>query len=733
MQITKREKLIKRIENHLRIRARQLVKFDTEEETLQYVVDSFRNELLCDFVGIILKEENYLVSKVSSGGSVHFTNSFPLLIENCNPDLLLKSLRFEGIDKDVDCQFSNLLFEEKISTWFTLPLKEGNSHFGFCVIGFTTAVPLFVEMGQIFIEFGKDIAVAVSLAKRKETQKNMIKGVEGLSQNLFIDSSIEKVVETVVERAGKGTYAKGACIYLIDERENCFILQSPAYGTVNQTEKILIDNDYVLKHHFPYLETPGGHQLSVPLVVNLKTIGVLHVENKRIGAFTNEDFEVLELLSTHVAAILENARLYKNEKDHKQQLHSLLEYQQKLIKETVEQENFDGITSALSKLLSKTVILFDRFMRPIAYELNKIKKPDLDYIVTYAAENVAEKNSYELEINIEGRPIQFRIWPVNGAGELLGYLAIKIPTGEFDEFHRLSIELSLNVYSVQFIKQKLVFDTKEQVKDSFINKLLVEKIENPESIIQYANLFNWDIQNEYRVSVLTILLDEQELANTNLLEQQAKKTLIWENLKTKLSIFDQDFIIANKGEEYIIFVPTVKEGSDTTKYWTKIYSYMKSWVKKESIPCNILLGIGGKTKDLNDYYNCYQQGVQTLNVVMHRFNKTGFAFFDNLGAYTLLYHLREKDVTALFINKHLKPLLQYKDQKSSDLFDTLRVFLQQNGSIKETADTLFIHRSTLQYRMEKIQSLLEVDIHDAEQRFNLMMAYKLYDLYYDYS
>ncbi len=63
-----------------------------------------------------------------------------------------------------------------------------------------------------------------------------------------------------------------------------------------------------------------------------------------------------------------------------------------------------------------------------------------------------------------------------------------------------------------------------------------------------------------------------------------------------------------------------------------------------------------------------------------------------------------------------------------DLFQTLRVYLFQNGNLKETADALFIHRSTLQYRIEKIQGLLKVDINDSEERLNLMMAYKLYDL-----
>ena len=728
MKITKRERLFKRIENHLRIASRQLVKFDSVEETLQYLLDSFRSELSCDFVCIILRQGEELIPKVSSGGSVNFIKSFPLKASDCSPNLLTKSLTFENKRVEKDCQFSNLLLDEQITTWFTVPLKEGDNHFGFCVIGFTTAVPLFVEMGEIFDEFGKDVAVAISLAKRKEAQKQKIMGLEWLSQNLYLDS-LESVVEKIVERAGRATHAKSACIYIYDERNNCFIFQPPAFGNTSRPQKILIENDYVLKNYFPFLETPGGSELTVPLVVNLKTIGVLHIENKDSGFFTGDDLEILEILSNHVAALVENVRLYKNEKDHKQQFHSLLEYQQSLIKETVEQDSFDGITTALGNLLGKSVILFNRFMNPISYHLQNSNMYDMDRLFGQFSEAVLNDKKINIVIPLLNRDsVSFKIWPVNGGGDLLGYLATEMSDHEFPEFQRISIELSLNVYSVQFIKQKLVFDAREQVKDSVINKLLAEKIEDPDSIYQYASLFNWDLRKKYRVSVLSVHLFEHELKDLNILEQQAKKSWIWDLLKARIQIFDRNIIISVKGDDYILILPAEQEGVLSKEYWERLYQSLKTWRDREKIPCDIFIGIGGKAKDLHEYFPSYLQGVKALHLVYSRFQTLGIALFEELGSYTLLSHLKEREVN-LFIRKHLEPLLQYSDQKNADLFSTLRAYLDCNGNIKETANALYIHRSTLLYRIEKIQSLLEADLNDSEQRFNLMMAYKLYDLY----
>lgn len=55
--------------------------------------------------------------------------------------------------------------------------------------------------------------------------------------------------------------------------------------------------------------------LTVPLKVGGKTIGVLHVANKKFGYFNSDDVELLTSLAAQAAVIIENARLYEREKD----------------------------------------------------------------------------------------------------------------------------------------------------------------------------------------------------------------------------------------------------------------------------------------------------------------------------------------------------------------------------------------------------------------------------------
>ncbi|WP_223881799.1 helix-turn-helix domain-containing protein [Niallia endozanthoxylica] len=733
MELTIKEKLVKDWDNHLRQTSRQLIKFDTEEETLNFLSDSFRLEFSCDFVGILVKDGDHLIPKVWSGALPSITERFPIRMDLCNPSLLVKSLMFDASEGHSSCEFTNLWINEKVSTWFTVPLMSEWNSIGFFIVGYLQPIKLIPEMEQSFDEFGKDVAAAITISRSKELQKTRMLGVQWINQHSSLELSVDDAVAKLVKGAGKLVGASVACIYFYDESDNCFIFQPPSYGGMEPAHKIVVDKNYELKHYFPYVETPGGHQLTIPLVINLKIIGVLYIENHNGSIFTQDDLETLGFLSNHVAVMLENARLYRNEKEHKQRLHHLLDYQQSLVKETVEGDQFDGITDRLSHLLSTSVILVDRFMRPLSFKLYQIDEEELHQLVELATYKMIQgqqgTGSHFTPNPNNGRKVA--TWAINGSGNLLGYLVVDVTDKEMNDFNRLTINLTRNVYSIQFIKQKIALDSSEQVKDSFMNKLLVEKIEDTESIIQYANLFDWDLFLPHRVAVLSLSIKNEEM-NMNVLEVEAEKSRVWEQIKAKIAHRHPEIKMANKNGEWVLIAPENKEDNKPKVYWSKLYQYVKNLVDMHSEKCQVYITVGGKTKTLGNYYACYMQALKALNVVVNRFHDIGFALFDELGPYTILHELNDSQTTHLFIQKNLAPLLQYsegKGTKGMDLFHTLRVYLENNGSIKETTEELYIHRSSLLYRLEKISHLLDMDITDSECRFNLMMAYKLYDLY----
>jgi len=72
--------------------------------------------------------------------------------------------------------------------------------------------------------------------------------------------------------------------------------------------------------------------------------------------------------------------------------------------------------------------------------------------------------------------------------------------------------------------------------------------------------------------------------------------------------------------------------------------------------------------------------------------------------------------------------MSYSNESKMNLIDTLHTYLQTNGNAKASAEKLFLHRSSLLYRLEKIEELLTANLNDPEVRFNLMLAYRLLEM-----
>lgn len=72
-------------------------------------------------------------------------------------------------------------------------------------------------------------------------------------------------------------------------------------------------------------------------------------------------------------------------------------------------------------------------------------------------------------------------------------------------------------------------------------------------------------------------------------------------------------------------------------------------------------------------------------------------------------------------------LLRAEENSSIGLLDTLRMYLKCGRGKTLTAEKLFIHISTLKYRLAKIQSILAMDIDRDDNALSLMLAVRMWD------
>ena len=74
----------------------------------------------------------------------------------------------------------------------------------------------------------------------------------------------------------------------------------------------------------------------------------------------------------------------------------------------------------------------------------------------------------------------------------------------------------------------------------------------------------------------------------------------------------------------------------------------------------------------------------------------------------------EEESLGDLVHRTFAPLLDYDARHHANLFETLRTLFEHRLAVQETADSLHIHRNTLQKRLAHVEKLLAIDLSDLD-------------------
>ncbi|MFQ3674849.1 MAG: helix-turn-helix domain-containing protein, partial [Aggregatilineales bacterium] len=100
--------------------------------------------------------------------------------------------------------------------------------------------------------------------------------------------------------------------------------------------------------------------------------------------------------------------------------------------------------------------------------------------------------------------------------------------------------------------------------------------------------------------------------------------------------------------------------------------------------------------------------------------------FDQLGYLHTLYLAGPRGLTS---NPFVPIVRRLREDRSPELLQTLEAYLDAGGNGVLAAEHLHIHRSTLNYRLTRIEQLCQLSLQDPATRANLQVAVKLLRLF----
>ncbi|WP_255637940.1 CdaR family transcriptional regulator [Amycolatopsis sp. DSM 110486] len=142
----------------------------------------------------------------------------------------------------------------------------------------------------------------------------------------------------------------------------------------------------------------------------------------------------------------------------------------------------------------------------------------------------------------------------------------------------------------------------------------------------------------------------------------------------------------------------------------------------ESLGSACAIGVGARCDSPGDFPRSYSEALRALDIRQKSRSPNGATAFDQLGIYRILDTGDNRAEIVAFVREWLGQLLDYDEQKNTNLVQTLSQYLECGGHYDETASALVIHRSTLRYRLGRIRQITDRDLNDVDSRLNLHVA-----------
>lgn len=240
------------------------------------------------------------------------------------------------------------------------------------------------------------------------------------------------------------------------------------------------------------------------------------------------------------------------------------------------------------------------------------------------------------------------------------------------------------------------------------------------------NDFSTGIQKSFYSSVLYNILDESEHDKTVLLNISkikfpkkmkvvvAQFTANIKNRYLKLSIkrdlgriFSNGFTVIYKS--YIgVLVPDISEEQS---------ELLKEIALKESLS----IGISWFFTDISEFKYYFSQAVTCIKQSQFFGQDKQINEYTDFSFYDILLNFPDRALLENYCHPALKILNDY----GQDFYQTLCIYLECNKNINDTAERLYIHRNTLNYRIRRIKELTNLDLDSANVIYCLMYSYRI--------
>jgi purine catabolism regulator len=308
--------------------------------------------------------------------------------------------------------------------------------------------------------------------------------------------------------------------------------------------------------------------------------------------------------------------------------------------------------------------------------------------------------------------------PIRSASQIQGSIVVLARKNANYTLHEKNLlEHAATAAALWFLRENAVKETEIKIRGDFILDLAKGKFQSWDSARSRARSLKFDIDLSY-VCLLGKIDNGEVLSLDN---QNIQNTV--ELIHNLGNIMGRKVMITSLENMLVLFLETEKESVMET-----IHMFFRQLDEKLSTTNTVISwGIGENHVGIGTFRESYHAALSALDIGIRQKGLGHRTMYGDTSVYRALSILSTNEEMRDIIHEIIGKLIDYRHEKNIDLLTTIREYTRHQANISKTARSLHLHRQSLVYRLQKIETLTGRSFDDPDDRFLLELCTKMWE------
>ncbi|WP_339486008.1 PucR family transcriptional regulator [Pseudomonas sp. EL_65y_Pfl2_R95] len=309
----------------------------------------------------------------------------------------------------------------------------------------------------------------------------------------------------------------------------------------------------------------------------------------------------------------------------------------------------------------------------------------------------------------------------------------QIPQSVIDTAQHLGVPLIEQPYSLKMVLVTQAIGTAlvqaqmlGRSRQHLLEQLLEGDVQSLDLLLQRAHSLGLPLATSRQVALFKLEGSERLIEAFG--ADQAERTLqssrerLQRALQQRLEALGQALSPVCQGEHWIVLLAASEQQN------RQVMVALIEELNPELAPLRLYLGLSTTGHGPERFAHGLHEARQALIAAQSFPERLGVCSFNELGAIELLGAIRDRSVLDKFVDKVLGPIISDDNRHDPVLMPTLEAWFHECGNLALAAQRLGVHRNTMSYRTQRIETLTGSSFTNPHDRLNISIALLIWRL-----